>query len=148
MSDVSCAGQKWPESVSATAASGTKSCARPPKPEALELKLGEARTHCEAEGARLCESTELRRTGVATNLTAWTNMECASCWHRNAGEHCAAKIDTHKTKGMVHEHKDFSQSWYSGHALAIGADSGNGPATLCRPNESGLRAAAPCCADD
>lgn len=147
-SAVPCDEQEWPNSAPAVAPSGGSSCARPPSPDALELTLAEAEAHCKAEGARLCEPTELRHAQVASNLVAWTNVECASCWHRNASDQCAVKIDTHKTPGIVHGHKDFSQSWNSGHALERGSSLENGPATICRPTDSQLRAAAPCCADE
>jgi hypothetical protein len=113
----------------------------------MALTYAEAAAHCKAEGARLCEPEELRRSGVASGATAWTNAECASCWQRKAGEQCAATIDTHKTAGLVHGDAPFSQSWNSGHALEVGASLRMGPATLCRAAGSNLKAAAPCCAD-
>ena len=146
-SERSCAQMDWPESTPASTPAGSPSCARPHKREALELTYAEAAAHCKVEGARLCEPVELRRSGVASKATVWTNAECASCWQRKAGEQCAASIDTHKTPGLVHGDALFSQSWNSGHALEIGASLRMGPATLCRAAGSHLKAAAPCCAD-
>lgn len=146
-SAVSCASLGWKNSTPAKMPDGASSCARPAKAGALALSLQEARAHCHAEGARLCEPVELRSSGVSGSGTAWTRVECASCWQRLAKGVCDAQIKTFKSPDMVHSDQAFLQSWNSGHSLEVVESATGGPATLCKPLDDNLKASAPCCAD-
>lgn len=146
-STANCDKLAWPDARAAITPFRQTSCARPAKKDALQLTFAEAELHCATEGARLCEPSELRSSGVAATATAWTRADCASCWLRKAKGVCAADIVTFKTTGGVHNDEEFAQSWNSGQALEVHDSPTDGPATLCRPVTDELRAAAPCCAD-
>lgn len=147
MSSSSCERQNWETAKPATNPLGAASCARPAHISARALTLPEAQAHCAAEGARLCEPAELRQTGVAERMTAWTNAECASCWHRKANDQCSEKIATHKTKDLTHGSPEFSQSWNSGRAIEIPGVFKDQNASYCSPVINDLRLSTPCCAD-
>jgi hypothetical protein len=150
----SCTELNWP--AAASGPRGRAFCVEPSQAGAKEVTLEQARDHCSAAGARLCEPAELLVAGQpsgrlapgerAAEQAAWTDAACASCWQRNEGERCAAVIEDHKTAG-VHANTEFAQSWNSGQALVVAATNTRAAATLCRPVTDQLTAFAPCCAD-
>jgi|GEM_PF-3533030 len=146
-SQASCAELEWPTTAAASGPRGRQFCIGAPQAGASELTLAQAKVHCSVAGARLCEPAELLTVGLEPGAKAWTGAECASCWQRRAGERCASTLEDYKTPGIVHSHLDFSQSWHSGQALAVGASKSGPAAALCRPVADNLKASAPCCAD-
>jgi hypothetical protein len=143
----SCAVLGWSPVPVIMGSSAPASCVRPAGADSMALTLAQAKTYCESAGARLCEPAEIRATKVASGLRVWTGAECASCWQRNAGEHCPADIETYRSPDMRHNHKEYAQSWNSGQALEVGAVADSPALTLCQAVETGLTAAAYCCAD-
>ncbi len=145
-SSMPCQAKDWSDAVPATTAQGTPALVRPSKSNAKALTYAEAKAHCEQEGARLCDPVELRRSGIASASIAWTAAECASCWQRQAGMKCSADIDNHRDEG-THSTEGFTHSWNSGHAVEIGKNSPEGPATICPSADTTYRAETPCCVD-
>ncbi len=143
----SCADLRWPVPTMASGADRHQFCVSSPPAVELELTLQQAKAHCSATGARLCEPPELLSTVLARDSRTWTAAACASCWHRKAGARCASSIDDYRSPGMVHSHKEFSHSWHSGQAFVVGPSKAGPAATLCHPIEEDSQAVVRCCAD-
>lgn len=136
-STVSC--QKLGQEVTHTVdAQGNKSCVSALISSSTpEFTYHEAKSHCKAQGTRLCEPAELRHTDILANKKTWTTAECASCWQGNTGEHCKPIIQTSKK----------NRSWNSGQAIEIGSTATEKKATFCSSTNNKNKASAFCCAD-
>ena len=146
-SKTACTELQWPASGASFAQNGTQFCMQPDKNRATEMSLTEAKAHCSALGARLCEPAELISAGLPPAAKVWSAAECASCWQRGAGERCAVNIAENKTADIQHNHKDFTQSWHSGQALALGKVAARPAGVFCTLVTDNLRASVACCAD-